>query len=521
MANRNKNSNHKDYIDIEKVIIQNGNITDALKKAKPALTTCNRLLYFINKQEDRKNYIENVNAIINYVDAYRLEKDRGYFHSVIQSLVYSDNLSKQEEYASEMKELNIKTKVSTFIPLIETAFNIYIKTGDWNYYKKAFQILQQNIIDEKLIITDELFIIMFRNMSNTYTSPAVRKDLRPYFIQMLSCLAKYKDVININIFNEMKKLLDQLTIITKSDFVIDRTNEDKYSHILECRQLGKEDYQELLNTWDDKFKSNPKIKRAIGHAVKHFKFHESKLLNQDKPIIIIDGANVGYFINRKRDKTKLTFYQQIDSAVQYFKNLDWNVVVFLYHTHIINPPTKEIETYVNSWKSPETNVIRYDVTECQDDIIWLAAGFYYNIIRERHDAYVLTNDMMRDHHDKTIDHKGKKQVIDDTIPFLDRNQFFQWRDRHLISYDINYSHSGAEPKFTPEMPVKYSHFTQSYMIDNCGKSECDIYIPVVEEYMELPNERTQKADLFSDRFRREQEKTIWNYYKIDMTASFS
>lgn len=489
-----------DYIALEKIIKESSELEVEINRIKPTIPTCNRLLHYINYNKDidvtKKNNCGDI--IINYVNANKLLKDRGFYHIALQHMVNILNIDKQEELIDEMIKHNIKIKVSTYVPVIKTAFILYESTNNFKYFMKAFSIIEQNIGNHTFVIPDELFIMMFHYINIAKQRYDNWTQCKLCLIKTLHLLSQHTNTINIDIYDSIITLFSNINIIKSSQFEIDSEEVKALSH----RQIPLEHYEILYQNWYDKH--NKTVKPLINNIRKICNFHTKRLLDSKKPTILIDGANVGYYINRKRDTSKNSFYKQIDSAVNYFKDNGWNVVIFLYYTHIDNPPTEEGERYVKSWRNPHENVIRYDVKGCNDDIIWMAAGFYYNMICERHDVYILSNDMMRNHHDDLSD-SFENEFIE--------SKFFQWRDKHQITYNINYSHTGAFPKFTPNI-IPYSHFTQ---INTIRKDIYDIYFPVTTDKIGKRNERLQKADSSFDKFNKDSKKAKWYYYQIDIS----
>jgi hypothetical protein len=513
----NKNDIKGDYKQLEDVL-NDGDLTAVINKIKPTIGICNRFLHKLQQSKD-DNFDQNVKIVLDYVEIYKINKDRGFYHIAIQCLVNSMNLERQEKYIKEMLDNNIKTKTSTYIPLIETSFQIYVKTGDWKFFKYSYEILQTYIIDKTLIMTDELYLILIKYMTIAYHTKHNLMELKIYFIELLKSLSKYVDIINIDIYTELTKFIGNLTMTTSPKiYKIGVHNQNDYKEILHRRYLGNEIYQRLKEEWENKFNDQPKIKKELNGCIKNCKFHNNRLLDKTKPIILIDGANVGYYINRKRNKSKLGFYKQIDAAAQYFYQKGWNVIIFLYKTHLIDLESTEISQYVDSWKNPSKNIIRYDVKGCQDDIIWMMAGFYYNIIRPQHDVYVLSNDMMRNHHGHTMNKNGKKYVIDNNISKLSQREFFQWRDNHQISYNIEYKHTNNYPTFVPIMPAPYSHYVHTYTSKD--NKFYNIYIPFNNEKISKKNERGFKAELYNNLFYEQQKTTQWFNTNIDLVNSF-
>lgn len=214
-------------------------------------------------------------------------------------------------------------------------------------------------------------------------------------------------------------------------------------NVLKPRIISEEAYHKLYDDW------------ILGLPLERINLKSIQsccndlLVNDDKKIVVIDGANVGYFKNRKRLKNKNEFFFQIDRFVKFLKEKGYKILIVLYYKHVLKKNlNKYCQNIIEKWNSSDVQLYSSD-RNIEDDIIWITFSLYLSSkCSER--IYVLTNDTMRNHHKS-----------------LDTKMFFRWRDLHQLFYDID---DGIKVIFPPS----YSHYIQY------DQEENSYYIPLDE-----------------------------------------
>jgi hypothetical protein len=476
-----------------------GNLMKLLSdgNVKPNINTCNRLLNEINKGEYENDYKKTyITNIIDYVDKYQLMKDRGFYNIIVQSLIIFNDVNLQLKYITEMEGVGYKTKISTYIPLIESCYELLISSNKIEYYHKMFEILNM-IQTNNFKIFDEVFILFFNTIK--YMKTKNNYNCKDDLIKITVIMSDNIDVVTKETYNTLMSCIDVFGVKEKQ--VIDINNETYHTHGLTRRNIPKDVFKSLKSQWLSSFSNSkdPKITN-IYSILKNaedniLKFHNKKFLDPKKPIALIDGANIGMYVNRGRNDNKTSFFRQIDAVVKYFHENNWNVVVFLYHEHFNNPETEEIADIIKFWKNPYKNIVRYDVKGCNDDYLWILAAFYYNYVRPENDTYFITNDIMRNHH------LGK----------LTSEHFFLFRQLHQITYNIKYKfnekkgYNNSDFELTINNVPSYSHFTHVFKTD----TGCKLYIPFTEHSLAKRNERVDKEVRATEKFMEEQQMSKW------------
>jgi hypothetical protein len=464
---------------------------------KPNISTCNRLLNDINNSEHdneyKKKYITNV---IDYVDKYQLMKDRGFYNMIVQSLVIFKDVSRQLGYMTEMEAFGHKTKISTYIPLLESCYELLTSTNNMEHYHKMFEILNM-IQTNNFKIFDEVFIMFFNAIK--YIKTKNNYDGKNDLTQIVVIMSDHIDIVTKDTYDALMSCIDTLGVNTKQ--LVDINNKTYHTHGLIRRKIPKSVFKSLKTQWLDSFNQPKDAKLIKIHTILKkaedniLKLHNKKFFDPKKPIALIDGANIGMYVNRGRNDTKTSFFRQINAVVKYFHENNWNVVVFIYHEHLENPETQEIADIINFWKNPYKNIVRYDVKGCNDDYLWILAAFYYNYVRSENDTYFVTNDIMRNHH------LGK----------LTSEHFFLFRQLHQITYNIKYIFNGkkgyndSDFELTINHVPPYSHFTHVFKND----TSCKLYIPFTEHSLAKRNERVDKEIRATDKFMEEFKISKW------------
>jgi hypothetical protein len=473
----------------------------------PNTSTCSRLIYFIANHQSDLNKQENIYDIIGYVDEKQLDKDGSYYSAVINVLSNYNDIKLQQKYMKEMKTYKISLRICHYQHYIQSCSNLFYKSPSQDKFNNIFSSIKE-ATDSGLEINDELFIIMFWIIEYAHNKSDIPiENINSVLINVFVLLSDNIDILNTHVHTEFINMINKFDVITDDTFQLSSHEGCTEPHNLCQRQLTTEVYDNMCKLWSSSFESQM-VRRILKNALKHFKHFTIRFLDPAKPIVIIDGANLGYAVNLKKCKN---FYRKIDTAVKYFQDNGWNVIIFLHKSHIDKYDSDDNRAIIESWKNnTENNVVRYDINakthECSDDFVWILAGFYYNAIRPTHNAYVLTNDQMKNHHgDETLNNK----------------LFFRWRNNHQITYDFEFKNNNKtgfmDFAIVPHMPPTFDHFTQFRYDGTC--KQLTIYLPFSRtEQMKKRNERSEKEVGHIERFHDACKTIEWNkkVIKIDI-----
>lgn len=499
---KNRNPEHTDFLELKDAFESGTQIRDIINQIKPTTKCCSRLIYYIaNHRNDDLDKENNVHDVIRYIDDNQMSKDGSYYSAVIGVLSYYNNIELQEKYMKEMEEDDINLRICHYQHYIQSCHNLFVETDNVDMFDKIFESVK-DAKKHSLEINDELFIILFRTIIIASKHPNLQDKINKTLLDVLILLSDNINILNSTIYDKFKEMIKNFNVTKDETFYLTPSEGCGEPHNLAQREITAESYEQLQKLWVSSF-TTQKIKSTLKNALKHFKHHNDKFLRPDWPVVIIDGANLGYAVNLKKCHN---FYRKIDTAVKYFHENDWNVIIFLHKSHIDEYGGLE-ENYkiVESWKNPTQHIVRYDINattkECSDDFVWILAGFYYNNARDNRDAYVLTNDQMKNHHDN--------EKLNDKL-------FFRWRNNHQITYDFKYRDNKRtgfmDFKLVPHMPPTFDHFTR-FRYD--GKTMI-IYVPFSDDEMKKRNERVENEIDHIGKFHNACKTVQWNRIQINI-----
>lgn len=488
-----KKPSNTDFTQLKIHYESNNSIGDIINSIKPSVQICSRLIYFIQNSPIHNEKNRNILFIMNYVDKNLLNKDVGYYHAVMNHLSKLNNDEAMINCIKEMETNKLTVKVSNFQHLITSYYELMKRDNDITYIDKIFDVISM-IQERNLAINNETFILLFNVLSTAKTQ--FNMNIIERFIEVMMYVSQYMDILSQDTYLPLHELINSMNVAESSSFRLGYNDDSHLPHQLSVRSITKDQYSEFKSLW---MKHASDSHRALmKKAIKNFKFHNEKFLSPGKPTILIDGANIGYSVNLKRNPSKTTFYRQIDAAVRYFHDKGWNVIIYLYKTHITDYKNdEENKKIIDSWRNVGDNIVRYDVQGLNDDFIWILASFYYNSIRDKTNTYILTNDNMRNHH---------------AIEGLNQKLFFQWRNNHQIRYSIDYTFdeekgfNDSSFTFNVSMPPEYCHCTHLIMTDE----QVTMYVPHTDQNSKKRNERNEAEINYIERFQNNCKSVIWD-----------
>lgn len=250
---------------------------------------------------------------------------------------------------------------------------------------------------------------------------------------------EYLTVI-LGIFLDVSKYIYQFTnelntIISNCD-IFGNYRIDKHLYLENGKTLENEEYQ--LNEIKLVDIDRNQILKQIIEFHKHSKDFQSfiRKIKKKKIDIHIDGANIGYF-NKRVDKGDKLSYKQIDLVVEKCLSLGKKPLIYLHVRHY-----NKTNECINKWN--KMNILYITPKGIDDDWFWL-----YGCL-SKNNSYVITNDLMRDHH----------------FTLLSKRCFLQWKERHCISFDFKYPKQNSCKRFQNpnniiiKYPLSYSYRIQ-------------------------------------------------------------
>lgn len=207
--------------------------------------------------------------------------------------------------------------------------------------------------------------------------------------------------------------------------------------------------------------------------------------------VLIDGANIGYLdlqawyavVKRQllahRRKVDLSaipvdseelrstssadvpvYFQLLDVALEECRANGLRPLIVLHERHSEEKNLLPVHmTYLNKWRKEQ--VVFFTATGLNDDVCWLYAALRLSTptdstLPERRDVFVLTNDLMRDHH----------------LCMLHGKAFAAWRDRHVIQYRCSFD--GVQSRLSLQFPRPYTRCLQHDALGECW------HLPILE-----------------------------------------
>jgi len=157
-----------------------------------------------------------------------------------------------------------------------------------------------------------------------------------------------------------------------------------------------------------------------------------KWLDNKKPNIILDGANIGY--SNKQNKSNKISFKKIEIVRDYYSKFGKNVVIFLHKRHFNKKLNDNDNEIIDNWN--KLNCIYKTPYNMNDDLFWIYSTIKINC------CFFVTNDKIRDHYFEMI-HKNNvksKQI----------SPFIYWYNDYNISYNFKNN------KFIPNPVSNYS-----------------------------------------------------------------
>lgn len=220
----------------------------------------------------------------------------------------------------------------------------------------------------------------------------------------------------------------------------------------------------------------------------------------ENPLYIIDAGNVGYY-NQK----DLSYYQvqmMLDHLKKRYSMADFLIIMHIGHIEIKQEKGKKqnkfevaedpektarrkskldrSQSYITRWE--KDRVLYKTRRGVNDDLFWILGGLYLP------NTYVITNDLMHDHHENVFKNKGS---------------FFRWRSKHVVNYHFERNFK-KPPTLTITSPLTLTPCFQKIVSDS--DSHIGFHIPYypVDQTINLSDLKEVKIDqnIFVDPYRK-------------------
>jgi hypothetical protein len=367
------------------------------------------LLSFLGSINDHVSILKYYIPLINIYKSNNWKQDLSSYPIIIRILCNIDNISNAIEYLDEMNKYKIPIKTRTIAPILENlSKHMHLELDDFKIlvnlfdkYNKVFTLEQfhhlliafkkhkltnNNVIIEKIkvmfsIWTENDFILnndiiqLLLEWFPHYKSETFNEIDLPICSRCNNQLKKHQLT-----FNDRKILINDILSVYTNTKTNNQNQNQKQKETIKSRNTVKQNNINILQ----QFKSVIETERNLN------------VIN--KQIIIIDGGNMGHSENGEFSSFPIINF------ISSMKTSNVFILLILHQSRSIH-----FKDYIIDH---DKLMIYYTPYNENDDMYWLLAGFMIK------NSWVITNDLMRDHH----------------VDKLDEVLFKRWKDNHIVSY---------------------------------------------------------------------------------------
>lgn len=336
--------------------------------------------------------------------------DRGVLISLVEAYASTGQKEKALESLQQLKENN-EDKLAAYTSI----FIMYSKISDFN----SFINLYNNMIERNIIPEENTFYLMIQSLIN---SNKLSKDTVETIMVNI-----YEFVYVLNNKPTVDLLKDLFEKINSKVYLVNNIDNNNVCNI--CNQkvnlidLESDEKKDILNTIENIAKER-KYKGFI-------EFKEKLSKSKDNVDIILDGANIGYYIG-KNPKNPIDF-KSLDAIINQFPGK--KCLIFLNRRHDKSVP--------KNWKHQK--LIQWCERSEPDDFYWIYAGI--NCIGGNNKCVVVSNDDMRDHLNSLLTGENIQKLKIE-------NMFKKWKINHIIKYHIDRNSYNVDLKILPNYSVR-------------------------------------------------------------------
>lgn len=348
----------------------------------------------VNKQiRNKKNldnlFIDNFNRYIEKIssseelekllDDKNLLKKENTISLLIKQFCKFNNLNLALKYLNILIINNFKIKLRSYTPIIDLLY----RTNDVENLILIYENTRKNNIKISDIDFSKILYILLINKSN-------------YINNFLEEMSEYL----VGISKDSYKILSDYLIISpeiKLDMV------DLSINI-------KENILDYIRV--KYFKNNKCIKKLNACLLS---------LSEKKNVVVLDGANIGFYNNRP-DKGNLISFFQIKEVIKYYKNLDYNVLVILHNRHCRYNSISENSRII--FDEIKNDIFQTPNSE-NDDLYWIYSIIYLSMYTN---TRLVTNDKIRDHILNIFETQSNK---------FNKTLLVNFMNNIIINYDFN------------------------------------------------------------------------------------
>jgi hypothetical protein len=337
--------------------------------------------------------LEKLNEYVNNMDNFENEST---LSTIIKKYCSFNNLANSICYLNLMITKKFIPKLRTYSPIIDLLY----KNDDIERIIYIYEETRKyNIKLDENDFSKILYLIV--------------KSQSTYYNKLLPEIGIYINILSLSSYRILENILEEVNDIKLNKIDIELSLKTDILNVIE---------QELM-------KNN-----------KNF-INFKKILDYRKnnKMVILDGANIGYFNNRPDKGYVLSIYQ-INSVINYYKDKDYDILLILHNRHLrYTKFSNEEITIIKKWKH---NIYIYETpNKFNDDLYWLYATIYLSKFTN---CKLVTNDKLRDH---------IFSIIAKQLNVFNDNVFSYFLDNYIINYDIDYKYNYS--------PFNISDFTYS------------------------------------------------------------
>ena len=352
--------------------------------------------------------MSELNKFIDDIDELLINENT--ISCIIKKLCELNQYEEAEQYLNYfIEKKRFIPKLRTFSPIIDL---LYRNNNLENIILMYNNTRKFNIKISKMDFCKILFVLLNYNCN--------------FYHNLLTDIINYIDILDVECYHILKNNISISNDIKLNKIDIDINLKNKIlNHI----------YKNYLHDVNSKF------------------FDLIKMLEKKKnceKLIVIDGANIGFYNNRPDKGNKISIHQ-INMVANFYINIGFDILIILHNRHLkYNKLTNKEEKILNTLK--KKNFLYLTPNKFNDDLYWLYSTIY---LSQFISVKLVTNDKLRDH---------IFLIILNQITIYDDNIINYFIDHYIINYDFD--------NYNNFLPLYSKDFT--YSIQHVHDNDCNL-----------------------------------------------
>lgn len=362
---------------------------------KQVINQINNTLININCPTELEQYINCLNNIDN----------ENTISCIIKKYCDFNKLDKIDYYLNYLTLSNLNHKLRIYSPIID----LYYRTNNLCEIIKLYEKTRQhNIMLSDIDFSKILYVLITQKSA--------------YYNKLLLDIINYINILDSNSYIILKNIVEESNNIKLNKIDIDLDLKNNILDFIYINEIKKNsNFKEFIQILDNKrLKSN---------------------------IVILDGANIGFYNNRPDKGNKISI-NQINNVVNYYMEKNYEVLIILHNRHLkYNKFNCNENIIIDNLKKKK--ILYQTPDKLNDDLYWLYATIYLSKFTN---CYLITNDKLRDH---------IFSIILKNITKFDNKIISYFKDNYIINYEFDFKN-----KFLPAVIKNYTCCIQKIQIDN-------------------------------------------------------